>query len=324
MKKQKTAKVKTVKTRAKSLKKRMLLFFLTSLTVILAVVAIVILNSVSGTLIALNNDMTTQVVLARADEVGKYVQGIVYDVQAMAQRSEFTLGSIQNIRGGVKQIQSDLRSDFETVLYSDMQGNFYSSLGTEGSIADRDYFKELQNGGKDYSISNPLISKVTGETIFVVAHVVKDNNGKSKGIFAATIMLNSFNETISEIKIGDGGFPWIMDNTGLVIAHPDENVRLQLNARDSAGQGYQGLDKIAVKMVMGVSGLEPYTDATGEKYHAVYAPIPSAALLRALIASPFALFAFMALCFVCSAICVTVAVSSSIALACSVAPCDIS
>jgi methyl-accepting chemotaxis protein len=28
-------------------------------------------------------------------------------------------------------------------------------------------------------------------------------------------------------------------------------------------------------MVMGVSGLEPYTDATGEKYHAVYAPIPS-------------------------------------------------
>lgn len=278
MKKQKTEKakrVKKVKNRTGSLKKRMLLFFLTTMTVILAIVAVVILNSVSSTIVTLNNDITTQVVLARADEVGKYVQGIVYDVQTMAQRSEFKPKYIQNIRSILEKIQANLRPDIEMVLYSDMQGSFYSSLGTRGSIADRDYFKELQNGGKSYAISNPLTSKVTGKTVFVVAQVVKDDEGKGVGIFAATILLDTFNETIAEIKIGDGGFPWIMDNTGLVIAHPDENVKLQMNARDSAEAGYQGLDKIAIKMVMGISGLEPYTDATGEKYHAVYTPIPS-------------------------------------------------
>ncbi len=272
MKKQKAPRIKK---RTKSLKRKMLLYFLVTLTVILAGVAVFILNSMSGTLVTLNNDITTQVVLARADEVGKYVQGIVYDVQALAQRSEFKTGYMQHIRSVIKQSQGNLRPDFETVLYSDMQGNFYSSLGTEGSIADRDYFKELQNGGKSYAISNPVTSKVTGKTVFVVAQVIKDADGKSTGIFAATILLDSFNETISEIKIGDNGFAWITDNTGLVIAHPDENVRLSLNARDSSEAGYKNLDKIAVKMVMGMNGLEAYTDANGDTYHAVYASIPS-------------------------------------------------
>lgn len=261
--------------RSRSLKAKMLVYFIVSLIVVFAVAGTVIITDVSNVVVQLNNDLTEQVVLGRADEIGKYVEGIVYDTKTMSERNVITSGDIDAITSDLEAKQSTLRWDYEMVLYSDLDGNFYSSLGTTGSIADRAYFKELTEEGKDYTISNPVVSKITGKTIFVVAHIVKDSAGSDTGIFAATILMETFNSVVNEIKIGEAGFPWIADNTGLVIAHPDESIRLNLNAVESENDGFIGLNSIGTKMIAGQSGSDPYTNANGEKYHAVYAPIPS-------------------------------------------------
>ena len=263
------------KARANSLKTKMLLYFLVSLVVVFAVVGVIIVTNVSGVVVGLNNGLTEQVVLARADEIGKYVQGIVYDIRTMSQRSEIRSGNIETIKRDLEASQADLRPDFEMVLFSDLQGNFYSSLGGGGTIEDRAYFQEIVKNGKDYAISNPVESRATGKTIFVVAHIVEDSSGKKIGVFAATILLDTFNEVVTAIKIGDAGYPWIADNTGLVIAHPNESIRLKLNATDSEKEGFKGLNALASKMVAGQDGLEQYYNASGEKYIAVFAPIPS-------------------------------------------------
>jgi len=259
--------------RKKSLKSKMMLYFLAMMAVIFITVGAIIIVNVSGVVVTLNNSLTEQVVLARADEIGKYMQGLVYEMDTWASRNVIMLGDIDKIKTDLEGRQSDLRSDFEMMLYSDLKGNFYSSLGDTGTIADRAYFQQIMNDGQEYAISNPVESRATGKTIFVVAHVVKNASGEKIGVVAATILLDTFNQVVADIKIGEAGYPWITDNTGLIIAHPNEDIRLKLNTLDAGKSGFDGLDTIGNNMIAGKEGMDYYSKAE-EQYVAIYAPIP--------------------------------------------------
>ena len=259
----------------KSLKTKMLLLFLVSLVVVFVAVGVIIVSNVSNVVVDLNNNLTTQVVLGRADEVGKYIEGILYDVKTMSERNVIKTGDIDAIKEDIQGKQATLRSDYEMVMYAELNGDYYPSAGDEGNIADRDYFQEIVNGGKDYAISNPVVSKTSGQNIIVIARAVKNDSGKTTGVFGATVLMDTINEVVENIKIGEAGYPLILDNTGLVIAHPDESARLSLNAADSEGAGFKGLNAVAQKMMAGESGIKEYFNAAGEKYNAIFAPIPS-------------------------------------------------
>jgi len=260
----------------KSLKTRMLISFLASLIVVFMVVGIIIINNVSNVVTNLNNDLTEQVVLGRADEVGKYIEGIVYDMKTMSERDLIKSGDIDMIKLDLRAKHETLRSDYEMVLYADLDGEYYPSTGNPGNISDRAYFQEIVNGGKDHAISNPVVSKASGKDIIVVAYAVKNNSGEMTGVFAACILMDTINEVVTSIKIGDAGYPWIADNTGLVIAHPNDDIRMSLNAADSEGAGFKGLNAVAKKMMAGESGMDSYVNASGEQYNAIYTPIPNA------------------------------------------------
>ncbi len=257
----------------KSLKAKMLLYFLAMMAVIFITVGAIIIVNVSGVVVTLNDSLTRQVVNARADEIGKFMKGIVYEMDTWSSRNVFMTGDIDTIRADLESRQSSLRPDFEMMLYSDIEGNYYTSLGDTGTIADRAYFQEIVNGGQEYAISNPVESRATGKTIFVVAHVVNNASGEKIGVVAATILLDTFNQVITDIKIGEAGYPWIADNTGLVIAHPNEDVRLKLNALDAGKSGFDGLDVVGKNMIAGKEGMDNYSK-NGEQYVAIYAPIP--------------------------------------------------
>ena len=217
------------KIRKRSLRRKILLYFLVTLAAIFVVMGVVVIINVSSVVKNLNQDLTEQVVLARADEIGKYVQGLQSEIRTWSERSVITTGDIDTIRDDLESRQSSLRSDFEMVLYSDLEGNFYTSMGGTGTITDRTYFQEIVSDGKDSAMSDPVQSRATGKTIFVVAHVVKNAAGERIGVMAATVLLDTFNEVVKDIKIGEAGYAWVADSAGLVVAHPSDDIRLQLN-----------------------------------------------------------------------------------------------
>ncbi|HMM32987.1 MAG TPA: cache and HAMP domain-containing protein, partial [Clostridia bacterium] len=263
----------TEKTR--SLRTRVVADFLVVLVAAFLIMGAVITLNARDTVSTLNFDLTEQVVLARASEMGRYIDGIVNDAKTWAGREIISSGDLDVIRADLESRQEKLRSDYLMVFYSDMEGNYFSSMGASGSIADRDYFLQIAEQGKDYAISNPVESRSTGKVIFSVAHVVTDKQGNRIGVFTVTILLDTFNAVVNNIKIGDAGFPWIVDGTGLVIAHPDDAFRLKQNVL-GAESGLIGFESMAKSMTSGGEGRGQYTDAAGESYYAVYAPIPGA------------------------------------------------
>jgi methyl-accepting chemotaxis protein len=257
----------------KSLKTKLIVTFSIAMAIVMVAIGVITTISVTNIVVPLNNDLTEQVVSARAGEIGKYLEGIEYDMNTWADRNVIRSGDIDTIFEDLQSRQSTLRSDYEMVLYSDLEGNFYSSLGGTGTIADRAYFKEII-AGKNFSLSNPVESRATGEIIFVAAHSVRDNDGKLAGVVAASILLDTFTDVAAEIKIGDNGFAWIADSTGLIFAHPNDEYRLKLNTLESAAQGFVGLEEVGKRMVAGESGIGDYI-RENRKTVVIYTPLPN-------------------------------------------------
>lgn len=107
---------------------------------------------------------------------------------------------------------------FETVLFIAPDGSAVRGDGTTGQYGDREYFKKVMNTKKPY-VSEMLISKATGKISVVLAAPVM-NNGQLMGVIGGTYSLEKMTELIKDMKFLDSGYGNIVDNNGVLLAHP--------------------------------------------------------------------------------------------------------
>ncbi len=115
---------------------------------------------------------------------------------------------------------------------ADKNGDYHTTMQRNaGNISNREYFVRVMNG--ETIISDPLISKSTGRQISVVATPVFDEKKNIVGLFAANIELKELNIWMKEFLISnDNSYSYIVDNSGLVITHPDESLIMNFNLFD--------------------------------------------------------------------------------------------
>ena len=111
-----------------------------------------------------------------------------------------------------------------------------------GNFADRDYFKQAMAGKP--SVSEPLISRVTGKPVFIVAAPVKAGD-KVLGVLYARVDLGKFTENmIVPVKIGQTGYAFMTTKSGLVFSHPDSALVMKLDISQSDwGKKILSMDK---------------------------------------------------------------------------------
>ncbi len=100
------------------------------------------------------------------------------------------------------------------------------------NLATREYYQLAMQGQSN--ISNVLKSKVSGRPVFNIAQPIRHDN-KVVGVLYSSIELSKVSdELISNIKIGENGYAFMVDKTGMVAAHPnvDEIMKTDLNQYD--------------------------------------------------------------------------------------------
>jgi methyl-accepting chemotaxis protein len=103
------------------------------------------------------------------------------------------------------------------------------SIGTV-NIADRAYFKELMKTGEQ-ALSDEVISKSTGEPVFVVASPVK-KDGAIIGVMGISVQLKSMAEKITDpVKVGNSGYAFALNKLGENIIYPDKEQLFKVNAK---------------------------------------------------------------------------------------------
>jgi len=146
-------------------------------------------------------------------------------------------------------------------------------------LSSRDYFKQGMQGKT--AISGVLKSVITGNPIFAVAAPIYDD-GKVIGVLYGAVEFAVFSKSfIDGMEVAGGGYAYMMDPNGMVIAYPDHGQILKLDlSKDEFGQ------KILAKK----TGSIEYT-WEGDKVFASFQEIPTTGWIFVARAKYSALFA---------------------------------
>ena len=161
---------------------------------------------------------------------------------------------------------------YDILFVSDLQGRVIAdSMGgicrrDNISIADRDYFHEAASGRG--FIGAPVASKTSKEPVVTVA-VPIGVNGNVAGILGTVVRLGALSDTITETRVGETGYPFVVDRKGTAIAHPEKELIFKLDITT-----IDGMAAITRKMLAGHSGVDSYR-FRGVNKIAGFAPVVS-------------------------------------------------
>ncbi|MGO9139784.1 MAG: methyl-accepting chemotaxis protein [Syntrophales bacterium] len=207
------------------------------------------------------------------------IAGIVQEVLAVEIKvaSELAMGSdavnaaanadVDVMNKQLADAMAKIGKDYEAMMVTDANGVVIAD-GNKGeykglSLAERDYFQQAK-GGKA-NVGSVVKSKKTGDPIAAVcAPIMKD--GRFAGTVVLALKIAYLSEKVTE-KVGQTGYGFMIDRTGLAIAHPDKDKILSLNITT-----VNGMEEISKKMVAKERGVHDYV-YQGTKKIAGFAPV---------------------------------------------------
>ena len=144
---------------------------------------------------------------------------------------------------------------YETILLADSNGIVQADgIGgkTRGiSIAERTYFREAMQGRA--SVGNAVASKLSGLPVVPVCAPVREPDGNILGALVSVLKIQFLTDKITQVTVGETGYPFMVDNDGLVIAHPNADHILETNLAKT-----RGMESIMTRMLAGKRGVESY------------------------------------------------------------------
>lgn len=260
----------------RSIRAKMLIWFGLTLGLLMTGFGFTIYSNVEGTVVPLTQDLGQEILKARSAEIGRLIQGYLNEVKTIASRDLIRSGDVEAIGKDLVKRRPAINPDFEMLFFANAQGRFVTSQeGSSGNVSDRGYWKAVMEKGQTHAISDPLVSKATGESIFVVASVVTNEKGARVGLVGATVLLKTLSHITEAIHIGESGAGWVVDSSGLVVAHPNPALPMKLNLLQSSAVGYRGLEEIGQRIVKAEPGQGNFVRPDGTRLVTLFSPIPN-------------------------------------------------
>ncbi|HOO31588.1 MAG TPA: methyl-accepting chemotaxis protein [Thermotogota bacterium] len=258
----------------RSVKTKIVLWFASISVLGLLFLTLFVYLGINDTVKTMVDAYSSEILEGRAGQIGEWVSKNLLEVQLMADTSKIQSLKFDLISEALEKKRESIGEIFETLFVADKNGHYETADGEVYDISQRDYFREIMSGA-DYVISNPVVSTFSNKPIVVLAVAIKDNEGTAKGVMCGTIVLDTLSEIITAVNLGEGSYSFLVDGTGLIIAHPDKKLMMNTTMFDWEKAGYEGTAKIGNNMIAGKSGIELGKMPDGEKELIIYTPIPN-------------------------------------------------
>lgn len=238
---------------------------------ILLLSSIIIITGISSILFYIST--TTQLKEDVAALAKAYSQGIKNEIQIYKKELELVATLIDpktndiTARNNLLEKLSE-KSGYKYIAISDKNGK----TTRNSDISDREYFKKALNG--ETYMSSPLVNKVDNTITIMLATPIISEKGV-EGVLYGGIPYDIFGEQVSNIKIGAGGYAFIVDSKGVTVGHPEvATVENMVSYIEFAKQdkNYRLAAKAITRMIGGETGTA-YTKYNGVKRLVGFTPI---------------------------------------------------
>lgn len=106
-------------------------------------------------------------------------------------------------------------------------GRFYlypvQDLPADYDARDRDWYKQAASASGKIIWTDVYKDAVSGKNEITVAKQIRNNAGDIIGVAGIDIDLSYLSESLGKIKIGETGYVFLMDRSGITLAHPDKS-----------------------------------------------------------------------------------------------------
>ncbi|WP_346355841.1 methyl-accepting chemotaxis protein [Azotosporobacter soli] len=122
----------------------------------------------------------------------------------------------------IRSLLADLQkrqSRFDNVNFIQPDGNGFRNDGSVTNVSDRDYYKKVVETKKPY-VSDPLLSRSTGKLAVIIGVPVLNSQNQLIGMISGNLSLDRASEMLKDLKFKETGYGFLVDDGGLVIAHP--------------------------------------------------------------------------------------------------------
>ena len=116
--------------------------------------------------------------------------------------------------------------------------------------------------------TDAYLDAITNKWAVSIAKSIQTDNGKTQGVIAMDILLDTITQRVSAHTFGETGYAFMVDQNGLFIAHKDSEF-LNTNIKDM-----EGMKAVFDKMVNSECGFEDYT-YVGQDKIMVFKKLPS-------------------------------------------------
>jgi|WetSurMetagenome_2_1015567.scaffolds.fasta_scaffold03742_9 methyl-accepting chemotaxis protein len=199
------------------------------------------------------------------------VQPYVVEVATKASKegAAQAAGAIEHLSVELAKVNKQSGNDYESIFVADASGTIIAD-GANGklkgiAVGDRDYFTNAKAG--KVNIGSAIKSRASGKPVVVVGAPVYGKGSEFVGVMAVILNIDFLSEKIQAVKIGESGYPWIIDKTGIAVSHPKKENIMELNLAS-----LEGMKEITSKMIARQSGEDNYV-FQGMRKIAGFAPI---------------------------------------------------
>ena len=252
----------------------------TKITVCLIMTVLIgqVASGTSSIMLNYNNTMSTvermmsqTAVLAagRAQQELEAYKNVVMEVGCIPQLSD------PNVSVKEKQAIIDGRVSMHDFQRGNIVGADCISIFDGKDYSDREYVRQAMEG--NIFVSEPLISKITGELSIMVAAPLYSEGNKEKSIVGVVYFVpheTFLNDIVSAIQIGENSRAYMINKSGGTIADITlDTITVQnIEAEAKNDSSLKELAEIHAQMRQGKNGFGSYTNG-GHKMFAAYAPV---------------------------------------------------
>lgn len=205
-----------------------------------------------------------------AEGIGKEVAAMKAIVEIIAADDRLKVTDPALVAARLSEMKKSMPK-IENLLLVDLNGKYVGANGVAGSIADREYFKDVSQKKETAISGDPVISQFSKKLVAVAITPVKSDQGQITGYLAAGIQIDGITQYVLNRKFGKEGYTYTFGSSGILFIHPDASV---VSKENIMGKDMSpALVEMAKAALSGKKGAKEYEFHGNVKY-AGYAPVP--------------------------------------------------